>query len=61
MLDMLEGWRDGRIKLAIIATLLSYRRNRPKLLAQGGYERLLARGVGAEQICAFAHRDWRTL
>ena len=56
MLDMLENWRDGRVKLAIIASLLAYRRARPKLFAQGGYEPLFAAGVRADQICAFARR-----
>ena len=57
MLDMLDKWRDGRIKLAVIATLLAYRRDRPKLFAQGGYEPLAASGGRANQICAFARRD----
>jgi (1->4)-alpha-D-glucan 1-alpha-D-glucosylmutase len=57
MRDMLEEWHDGRIKLAIIATLLAYRRDRPKLFAEGGYEPLLASGVRADQICAFARRN----
>jgi len=52
MLDMLDKWRDGRIKLAVIATMLAYRRDRPKLFAQGGYEPLAASGGRANQICA---------
>ena len=52
--DMLENWRDGRVKLAVIATLLAYRREHPKLFAQGGYEPLIAIGPRADQICAFA-------
>jgi (1->4)-alpha-D-glucan 1-alpha-D-glucosylmutase len=54
MLKLLEDWRDGRIKLAVIATLLAHRRHRPKLFAQGGYEPLIATGSRADQICAFA-------
>src|SRR6201987_1308620 len=54
VLDMLEDWRDGRVKLAVIATLLAHRRDRPRLFAQGGYEPLIATGSGADQICAFA-------
>ncbi|HEX3412606.1 MAG TPA: malto-oligosyltrehalose synthase, partial [Stellaceae bacterium] len=54
MLKLLEDWRDGRIKLAVIATLLTHRRARPKLFAQGGYEPLIATGSRADQICAFA-------
>jgi (1->4)-alpha-D-glucan 1-alpha-D-glucosylmutase len=52
--DMIQDWRDGRVKLAVIATLLAHRRDRPKLFAQGGYEPLLATGPRADQICAFA-------
>ncbi len=54
MFDMLENWRDGRIKLAVIATLLAYRRDHPMLFAEGGYEPLIATGSRADQICAFA-------
>ena len=54
VLDMLEYWRDGRVKLAVIATLLAYRRDHPKLFAEGGYEPLIATGSGADHICAFA-------
>jgi hypothetical protein len=54
ILDMLEDWRDGRIKLAVIATLLAHRRDHPKLFAQGEYEPLIATGPRADQICAFA-------
>ena len=52
--EMLENWRDGRIKLAVIATLLAYRRDHPQLFAQGNYEPLMATGSRADQICAFA-------
>ena len=54
ILDMLEDWRDGRIKLAVIAILLAHRRDRPKLFAEGRYEPLIATGPRADQICAFA-------
>ena len=54
MLDMLEDWRAGRVKLAVIATLLAYRRNHPKLFTQGAYEPLAAAGPKADHICAFA-------
>jgi (1->4)-alpha-D-glucan 1-alpha-D-glucosylmutase len=54
ILDMLEDWRDGRVKLAVIAILLAHRREHPQLFAQGGYEPLIATGSRADQICAFA-------
>jgi hypothetical protein len=56
ILGMLEDWRDGRIKLAVTATLLAHRRDHPKLFSQGGYEPLIAIGPRADQICAFARR-----
>jgi len=54
ILDMLEDWRDGRVKLAVIAILLAHRRDRPKLFTEGRYEPLIATGSRADQICAFA-------
>ena len=53
---MLENWKDGRIKLALTATLLGYRREHPALFAAGGYEPLNAAGPRAEQVCAFLRR-----
>ena len=52
--ELLGDSRDGRVKLAVIVTLLTYRRDHPKLFAQGGYEPLIATGSRADQICAFA-------
>jgi (1->4)-alpha-D-glucan 1-alpha-D-glucosylmutase len=60
MLEMLERWRDGRIKLAIIAILLGYRRDQPELFARGDYEPITAVGGRADQICAFARRGDET-
>jgi (1->4)-alpha-D-glucan 1-alpha-D-glucosylmutase len=54
ILDLLEDWRDGRIKLAVIAILLAYRRIRPELFAEGGYKPLIATGPRADQILVFA-------
>jgi (1->4)-alpha-D-glucan 1-alpha-D-glucosylmutase len=56
MIGMLDDWRDGKIKLAVIATLLAYRRDHPALLAAGGYEPLSATGPKAHRLCAFARR-----
>ena len=53
MLGMLEDWRDGRVKMAVIAILLAYRRDHPKLFERGGYEPLTAAGCKAEHLCAF--------
>jgi (1->4)-alpha-D-glucan 1-alpha-D-glucosylmutase len=54
MLDMLEEWRDARVKLAVIASLLAYRSDHQQLFSMGGYEPLIATGSKADQICAFA-------
>jgi (1->4)-alpha-D-glucan 1-alpha-D-glucosylmutase len=56
VLDMLDNWHDGRVKLAVIAALLGHRRNHPELFAHGGYEPLIAAGPNADHICAFARR-----
>jgi (1->4)-alpha-D-glucan 1-alpha-D-glucosylmutase len=63
MQGMLEGWRDGRAKLALTAELLAYRRERPALFAEGGYEPLTATGTKADHLCAFlrSHGDDRLL
>ena len=54
ILDMLQDWRDGRVKMAVIAALLGYRRDHQNLFAQGTYEPLAATGTKADHICAFA-------
>jgi len=54
MMEMLENWRDGRIKLAVTATLLVLRRQLPMLFADGGYEPLPLSGPSTDDICAFA-------
>ena len=39
--DLLENWRDGRIKLFVIQHLLRLRRSYPDLFQQGGYTPLI--------------------
>jgi (1->4)-alpha-D-glucan 1-alpha-D-glucosylmutase len=51
-----DRWRDGRFKLAAIATLLDYRREHPELFGEGEYDGLKAEGPDAEQVCAFIRR-----
>jgi (1->4)-alpha-D-glucan 1-alpha-D-glucosylmutase len=53
MIDMLETWRDGRLKLALTSLLLAHRRARPELFAAGNYETLVAIGSRADHVCAF--------
>jgi len=51
---LLAGWRDGRIKLGVIAALLDARRRRPELFAQGSYEPVETQGAAGEQLIAFS-------
>ena len=53
---LLERWHDGRIKLAVIARILQYRRDHPGLFAAGDYEPLMAEGPGSDRVCAFVRR-----
>jgi (1->4)-alpha-D-glucan 1-alpha-D-glucosylmutase len=53
MAEMLENWRDGRIKLAVTSILLAARRRFPSLFSNGTYEPLTVSGPNADQICAF--------
>src|SRR5262249_44139255 len=57
MAGMLADWRDGRIKLAVTATLLALRRDHPTLLAAGRYEPPVPTGPKAHHLCAFARRQ----
>jgi (1->4)-alpha-D-glucan 1-alpha-D-glucosylmutase len=55
--SMLEGWQDGRVKLAVTAALLAHRRARPGIFAQGSYAPVLAQGEEADRICAFLRTE----
>jgi (1->4)-alpha-D-glucan 1-alpha-D-glucosylmutase len=48
-----DEWRDGRFKLATIATLLAYRREHAALFEKGDYQPIDAQGTNADRICAF--------
>ena len=50
------SWRDGRLKLSAIATILTFRRDNDALFDEGGYEPVDAQGPEADQICAFLRR-----
>ncbi len=54
MAGLLERWRDGAVKLAVIHRILSHRREHPELFATGGYDGLTAIGERGDAICAFA-------
>ncbi len=50
----LGEWQDARFKLAIIATLLDYRRTHQGLFSDGSYRALHVEGQGADRVCAFS-------
>jgi (1->4)-alpha-D-glucan 1-alpha-D-glucosylmutase len=57
--ELCSNWHDGRIKLAIVTTLLRHRLAVPELYAEGDYQALPALGSRADEICAYArsHRQ----
>jgi (1->4)-alpha-D-glucan 1-alpha-D-glucosylmutase len=55
--ELLENWRDGRIKLRVLSELLALRRREPQLFSSGSYEPLSARGPQANRVCAFMRTD----
>jgi (1->4)-alpha-D-glucan 1-alpha-D-glucosylmutase len=54
-----RDWRDGAIKLRLLATGLALRARSPELFARGGYEPLTVEGARAHHVLAFArsHED----
>src|SRR5262249_9781313 len=57
---LLEQWPDGRLKMYITYTLLSFRRRHSDLFSQGEYIPLRVRGAHANHIVAFARRHDRS-
>ena len=56
MTRLMENWQDGAIKLAVIASILAFRRDHSALFERGAYEALSAAGEGADMVCAFARQ-----
>jgi (1->4)-alpha-D-glucan 1-alpha-D-glucosylmutase len=52
--ELCADWRSGRIKLALMRTLLTLRRQRPLHFAQGQYIGLSVTGPDADKVIAFA-------
>ena len=50
---LLATWRDGRIKQAVIARILAFRRETPDLFAAGSYKPLKVTGPEAGHVLAF--------
>ena len=55
--DLLEGWPDGRIKLAVVSMLLGLRARHPALFARGSYDALPASGEKSDQVLGFLRRE----
>lgn len=51
--DLLNTWRDGRIKQAVVARALRLRASLPQLFAGGGYAALTATGAQSRHVLAF--------
>jgi (1->4)-alpha-D-glucan 1-alpha-D-glucosylmutase len=56
MRRLADVWPDGRIKLAVIATLLEYRRGHPDLFADGSYEPVIVEGAQRDRLCCFVRQ-----
>ena len=54
--EFLPGWRDGRVKLAVVQRVLALRAHLPELLSQSAYLPLAVRGAHASHVIAFARR-----
>ena len=52
--EMVASWKDGRIKMQLIRSLLRYRREQPDLFSRGGYTPLKVAGPAAERFVAFS-------
>lgn len=56
--ELLENWRDGRLKLYLARKVLTFRRAHKELFMHGEYLRLRATGQNKEHVCSFA-RHWK--
>jgi (1->4)-alpha-D-glucan 1-alpha-D-glucosylmutase len=54
--ELLEQWRDGRVKLYLIQKTLRFRRHHRDLFERGSYVPLYADGNLREHVCAFTRR-----
>ncbi len=52
-----EGWRDGRLKQALIARILEWRARHPDLFTAGRYRPLTIEGDAARHVFAFERVD----
>jgi (1->4)-alpha-D-glucan 1-alpha-D-glucosylmutase len=57
ILELFKSWKDGRIKMHLIRSLLQYRKQHPSLFSQGDYIPLKITGPSAERFVAFLRRQ----
>lgn len=55
--ELLSAWTDGRVKLAVTARGLRFRRDHPHIVLDGDYEPLDVAGSLSEHVVAFARRS----
>jgi (1->4)-alpha-D-glucan 1-alpha-D-glucosylmutase len=55
--ELVESWRDGRIKLHVIRKLLALRRERPELFDSGDYHPVHVEGARRKNTVAFLRRQ----
>jgi (1->4)-alpha-D-glucan 1-alpha-D-glucosylmutase len=53
---LLKHWPDGRVKMAVSRTLLTFRRSHPELFQRGDYVPLHVSGARADHVIAFVRR-----
>lgn len=56
--ELLETWRDGRLKLYLAQKVLNFRAAHKELFMHGEYLPLHASGPSRESVCSFA-REWK--
>ncbi len=57
--ELMRHWRDARIKMYVLASLLRLRRDRQALFEAGNYRALPAEGAVADRVIAFCAGDVR--
>jgi (1->4)-alpha-D-glucan 1-alpha-D-glucosylmutase len=55
--ELFASWKDGRIKMHLVRTLLHHRREQSALLLQGSYTPLKIVGPNAERFISFLRQD----
>ena len=55
--QLLESWKDGRIKMHVTRAILAYRREHPSVLGRGAYVPVTLEGEQADRFVAFLRQD----